>query len=321
MRKLILLFVICLLSFVICRAAAAMGEVPKTTTVATPTLEFVKEFGLPGSGDKQFYYPQDVKVAVIGDIETGLGDLFVADTGNNRIQRVSEDGRFVYQFGGFGMAAGKFNTPWGVAVDFNYRLYVAERDSDRVQLFDIRGNYLSAVATGEYNFRTIRDPAGMDVDQLGSLYLADSGNDRVLKFDANGKFLAETGGFGVGLGFLNKPMDVAVDRDRSYYVADTGNNRLQKFDLNDRGIQIVGDGILNVPQSLAVDEQFLYVADTGNNRVCIFTKSGKFVLAFGRKGSGPGEFNAPLGISLGPKGRIFIADNANHRIVELMVKY
>ncbi|MFH1386781.1 MAG: NHL repeat-containing protein [bacterium] len=321
MKKLAPLFVASVLLFVVCREAAAMGEVPKTTTLVTPTLEFVKEIGMPGSGERQFYYPQDIKVAAIGDIETGLGDLFIADTGNNRIERVSEDGRFVYQFGGFGMATGKFNTPWGVAVDFNYRLYVSERDGDRVQLFDIRGNFLNTVGAGEYNFKTLRDPAGMDVDQLGNLYLADSGNDRVLKFDSSGNFAAETGGFGLGLGFLNRPMDVAVDRDRSYFIADTGNNRIQKFDQNDRGVSIIGDGILNAPQSVALDEQFLYVADTGNNRICIFAKSGELVLDFGKKGSGQGEFNAPMGISLGPKGRLFVADNANHRIVELKISY
>ncbi|MGB9613650.1 MAG: hypothetical protein ACPL4K_05725, partial [Candidatus Margulisiibacteriota bacterium] len=97
----------------ICSSVFAMGEVPSTREVVVPRVEYVREFGLPGSGERQFYFPRDVKVAVVGDLETGLGNLFVADTGNNRIQRLSEDGAFVYQFGGFGTNQGKFNSPDG----------------------------------------------------------------------------------------------------------------------------------------------------------------------------------------------------------------
>lgn len=316
-----ILFVICNLSFVISGVAGAMGELPQTTEVVIPTIEFSREFGLPGSGERQFYRPQDVKVALVGDLETGLGSIFVADTGNNRVERLDQDGGFMYQFGGFGVDPGKLNTPLGLAIDFNFRIYVSEKDNDRVQLFDIRGNFLSFVATGEYSYRALRDPAGMDVDPLGNLYVADSGNDRVLKFDDAGNFLSEIGGFGVGAGFFNRPLDVAADRDRYIYVADTGNDRVQKFDVDGRPLLSFGAGELLLPQSVAVDDRFVYVADSGNNRICIYTKQGKFVMAFGRKGSGRGEFNDPTGISLGRKGKLYVADTGNHRIQELKFSY
>ncbi|MDI6732261.1 MAG: 6-bladed beta-propeller, partial [Candidatus Margulisbacteria bacterium] len=70
----------------------------------------------------------------------------------------------------------------------------------------------------------------------------------------------------------------------------------------------------------AVDDRFVYVSDTGNNRVQIFTKKGQFVLAFGKKGSGKGEFNGPVGICLGKKGQIYIADMANHRVQVLQIR-
>jgi|GEM_PF-1034864 len=301
----------------------AMGEIPTTTTVVKPTVEYVREFGLPGTGERQFYFPKDVKVSVIGDLETGLGNIFVADTGNNRIQRLDEEGNFLYQFGGFGTDLGKFNSPDGLAIDFNYRLYVSEKDNDRVQLFDIRGNFLSLFATGEYNYKSIQDPAGMDVDALGNVYLADSGNDRILVFDASGNFLLEAGGFGAGMGFLNHPMDVASDRDRTFYVADMGNSRIQKFDYDGRPLLSFGSAEekLLAPSGVAVDDHFVYVSDTGNHRICLFTKQGEFVLAFGSKGSGKGEFNGPAGISLGKKGQLYVADSLNHRIVELRVRY
>jgi DNA-binding beta-propeller fold protein YncE len=76
-----------------------------------------------------------------------------------------------------------------------------------------------------------------------------------------------------------------------------------------------------LPQGIAVDDKFIYVADTGNNRIQIFTKTGKFILAYGNKGSGPGEFNGPIGICVGKKGQIYVADTGNHRLQELKVSY
>src|SRR3989344_8388832 len=61
------LFVFCNLLFVIAGAAGAMGEVPSTTEVVNPTIEYVRDFGLAGSGERQFYYPRDPKVAGVGD--------------------------------------------------------------------------------------------------------------------------------------------------------------------------------------------------------------------------------------------------------------
>ena len=76
-----------------------------------------------------------------------------------------------------------------------------------------------------------------------------------------------------------------------------------------------------MPQGITVDDNFVYVSDTGNNRICIFTRKGAFVLAFGTKGFGRGEFSGPVGLSLGKKGRLYVADTGNHRIVELKVRY
>jgi hypothetical protein len=104
---------------VFCSTALAMGELPTTSEVVTPTMAYTRDYGLPGSGERQFYFPQDVKVPLVGNLETGLGDMFITDTGNNRVERLDRNGGFVSQFGGFGADPGKFNGPTGIAVDFN----------------------------------------------------------------------------------------------------------------------------------------------------------------------------------------------------------
>jgi DNA-binding beta-propeller fold protein YncE len=76
---------------------------------------------------------------------------------------------------------------------------------------------------------------------------------------------------------------------------------------------------MSEPQGIAVDDRYIYVSDTGNNRILVFSKNGGFLVAFGNKGSGRGEFNGPRGISIGRDGHIFIADTNNHRIQEFAI--
>ena len=92
--------------------AAAMGESPPPVKTVRPTVSYVREYGLPGSGELQFSFPYDLDVALMGDLETGLGGVFVIDTGNNRVQRVSPDGDFMYMFGGFGLASVPGSETW-----------------------------------------------------------------------------------------------------------------------------------------------------------------------------------------------------------------
>lgn len=310
----VLLLVVCGLRF----EAAAMGDLPKAKPLGPIKVEFVKAFGLPGSSDGDFSFPSDIDIGNNGDLETGLGSLFVADTGNNRIQRLDADGDFIYQFGRFGTEAGNLNSPVGVAVDFNSRLYVSERDNDRVQLFDIRGNYIVRIASGEVKFKELNNPAGLCVDRFGSLFIADSGNDRIVKFDELGDFVDAFGGFGFGLGFFDKPMSVAVDRNNLIYVADTNNNRVQVLDYDGRPIRSFGEngdqpGQFSLPEGIAVDADLIYVVDTGNKRVQIFNHNGDFITSFA-------GFDRPTGISVSNSGQIFVVDSARNLIKQFSLR-
>jgi len=294
----------------------AMGEIPSTPEVVTG-VEFVREIGFPGSGVGQFYYPNDVCVSVFGDISTGLGNLFVADTGNQRIERMDDDGDFVYQFGQFGTDDGKFNDPSGVVVDFNNTIYVVDQENARVQKFDIRGNFEATFGSFGAGNGQFNRPRGITMDHLGYVYVADSGNDRIQKFTDSGQFVSSFGGFGVGEGFFDGPEDVAVDSSRSMLIADTENNRIQVIDEFGRPIfSFGGDSVFDTPKGVAVDSQRIYVSDSGNDRIKVFDRNGNFIIAFGKRGSGMGEFSNPTGISIGRAGHIFVADTDNHRIQE-----
>lgn len=288
------------------------------------SIKFVRSFGLPGKLPGHFFYPSDVFASVSGDLSTAIGDLFVADSGNERIERLEDDGDFIYQFGQFGTGSSEatFNQPVSVAVDYNYRTYVSDRNNHRIVVLDIRGNPLrprSEFGGFGKGYAQLYYPSGIAVSPFGEIFIADSGNDRIVKFREDGIFLKSVGGFGVGMGFFDNPQDVAVDKDRNLYVVDTGNNRIQKIDDFDRPVFTFGQrgngpGEFLNPTGIAVNSNFIVVSDTGNDRIQLFDLKGNFRAAFGSSGDEPGEFRHPQGLTITPQGKIFVADTGNHRV-------
>ncbi|MBU0686678.1 MAG: 6-bladed beta-propeller [Candidatus Margulisbacteria bacterium] len=311
MKKVILIIMVLLatqsLSF-------SMDVPPQTSTIEViPEVEFLKSYGSAGSADGQFFLPSDVYVTTVGNLTTRLNNIFITDTGNNRIERLDKDGDFVYQFGKFGAEGGQFNSPSGIVVDFNYYIYVVDKENSRIQQFDIYGNYVNSFGSFGKEDGEFEDPYGIAMDSIGRIYIADSGNDRIQKFESRGSFIESFGSFGYGDGFFDGPLDVAIDKASNIYVADTGNDRVQVLDEFGKPILII-DQYLKSPSAVSVDDYYIYVSSSGDDKVVIFDKQGNFVLSFGGTGTDPGEFNNPQGISVSENYVFYVVDSGNQRI-------
>lgn len=120
--------------------------------------------GVSGSGPDLFDQPTDVAIAPDGDI-------FVADSHrngtNNRIVRFSKDGRFVKEFGTKGAGRGQFSEPHTIAFDSKGRLFVGDRENNRIQIFDRNGTYLD-------EWRQFGRPSGIVITKDDTIYVADS---------------------------------------------------------------------------------------------------------------------------------------------------
>ena len=178
--------------------------------------------------------------------------------------------------------------------------------------------------------------AGVAVDRTGNIWVAercganscaDSHLAPILEFDPSGKLLTS---FGANMFVF--PHGITVDRDGNVWVTDGDGkdgkgHQVFKFSpkgkvllaLGKAGVAGDGEDTFNKPSAVAIAANGdIFVADghggNSNARIVKFSKDGKFIMTWGKKGSAPGEFNIPHALAFDSKGRLFVADRGNNRI-------
>jgi len=283
--------------------------------------------GSEGAEEGQLQGPRGVAV-------DGAGFIYVADSGNHRIQKFAPDGQFVAAFGRQSFADDEigvplgFNEPWGLAVDENGDIYVADTWNHRIQYLDAQGRVLNN--WGEFGQTRVGGPAIQDffygprdvaVGADSRIYVTDTGNKRVQVFDSGGTFALEWGGGGVAEGYLDEPVGIAIGPGGEVYVADSWNRRIQVFDPQGNFVRqwpISGWEETSIEEKpyLAVDSAgYVYVTDPSEYRVLVFDSGGAYVMSFGQYGFDDSSFALPTGIAVGDDGSIYVADARSGRVL------
>lgn len=281
-------------------------------TTAFASIGFIMKWGTTGSGNGDFLTPR-------GMATDAAGNVYVADAGNNRVQKFDNNGNFSLKFGIPGDVNGGFVTTSGVAVAAGGDIYVSDDFTQRISIFNSLGVFQSTFSAGA--FPTVA--TGVALDSSGNVYVTDSGNHRVRKFTATGTLITSWGSSGTGDGMFNGPQGLAIDSSNNVYVADTGNNRIQKFNssggfITKWGTPGSGNSEFNSPTGVSADSSgTIYVADSGNSRIQSFSATGTFIEAFGLPGSGDGQFASPQDLAADAFGNIFVADSGNDRVQKL----
>ena len=173
------------------------------------------ERGVPGEDDRHFNKPTDVAVA-------DNGDFFVSDGyGNSRVVKFDKDGKFLLAWGKKGKAPGEFNLPHAVRIDSKGLLYVADRENNRIQVFDQQGKFIRQFG----GFA----PYGLFLAPDDHLYIADGRADRILHLSPEGKTLETWGSRGHDPGQFLMPHGITVAPDHAIYVTEIDGKRVQKF--------------------------------------------------------------------------------------------
>jgi DNA-binding beta-propeller fold protein YncE len=229
--------------------------------------------GGKGIENGQFDFPRGIAV-------DSRGNVLVADTNNNRIQKFSPAGVFLGIIGQSGSAQGELKEPSGIAIDQGGNIYVADTGNNRVQKLKPDGSFLAEWKGPEPEFYGPRD---LSIGSDNSIYVVDEGNARIAKLSPDGQVLATWGKKGNGDGEFDDPTSVAVDPiSNRVYVADPRNRRIEVFDSNGQFIAswfvdqfrlIQGAWYM---QHLAIDPKAgrLYATSTQTDEVLVFNLDG-----------------------------------------------
>jgi trimeric autotransporter adhesin len=289
------------------------------TVFGTDVITTIAGDGTPGwVGDRrlatsaQLRFPYGVAV-------DASGNIYIADTVNNRIRKVTKSTGIISTVAGTGetrysgdgglATSAKVYSPTGVAVDASGNIYIADAENHRIRMVTNPGStgVISTVAgNGEFGYSgdgglatsaQLNYPYGVAVDALGNIYIADGENHRIRKVTNPGSTgmistvagNGESGYSGDGVlatsSRLNSPFGVAVDASGNIYIADIHNNRIR---------MVTNPGSSGIISTVAGDGAGSFSGDQG--------------LATS------GQLNNPYGLCLDALGNIYIADTYNHRV-------
>eukprot|EP00731_Ephydatia_muelleri_P035529 Em0132g8a len=218
------------------------------------TGQLKNTIGSRGSGDGQFSSPSGISIK--GDV------LYVADTLNHRVQKLTSSGKFLHKFGQEGSGQGQFNRSLVVIIDSNNKLIVSDWENDRIQIFNENCGWLLTIdgkGSGNHSFET---PWGLALDPQGNIHVAAFGSDTIKVFTKEGVYVRRYGD-------PNHPIGIAIDDEGYSLVSECWGHCLSIYDPEGNKIHTVG--ILKYPWGTALDPRdgsvFIanYGANTGTN--------------------------------------------------------
>jgi len=315
------------------KTAAGKAEGDETAAAPEVVVSTLAGNGNPGYADgpgnvAEFYFPFDITIDT-------AGNLYVADSSNNRIRKITPRGE-VSTLAGSGRAASsaldggyadglgeaaRFNVPGGITIDKEGNLYVSDSANHRIRKITPRGEVSTFAGDGKRDFADgpgeaarFNVPGDITIDKEGNLYVVDTFNHRIRKISPEGEVSTFAGGSAQtdeeGGGETNKYLGGFSD----------GQGSAAQF---------------RRPHGIVIDASAnLYVADTFNNRirkitprgeVSTFAGSGRAALPAldGGYADGPGnvaEFYLPSDITIDTAGNLYVADTLNNRIRKITPK-
>jgi sugar lactone lactonase YvrE len=272
------------------------------------------------------------------------GNIYVADTRNNTIRKVTPSGTVTTIAGSAGSegasdgagTSARFNEPFGLAVDDNGTVYVADNSNNAIRKITAAG-VVSTFAGGGSPGSTdgtgtaarLDEPRAVALDAGGTLYVADYDNHTIRKITSTGVVTTFAGradepgnadGTGTGASFRG-PMGIAVDAAGVVYVADSGNHSIRRISASGAVTTLSLSGqTISEPRGIAITSSgAILVADYGAHCVRSISASGVVTTLAGTQGA-PGttdaagasaRFHYPSAVAITTAGTMFVVDTEN----------
>ena len=261
--------------------------------------------------------------ALAGPCGVGLapdGDVWVADTGHDRVAEFTPSGHLVTSLDPVTRLGGGLDQPEGITLDAAGHIFVADTGHNRVIEISPADRVLVTFGSGSGGRGQLDQPVAVAVSSFGDVWVADQGHSRVVEFTANGRYHAAIG--------VPTPAGVALDGRGNVWVSSPGDargNSVEEFSpaghqLLSFGTTQAGYGDLGDPGGLAVGPGGkVYVAQPDYGLVSVFSPAGRFITEFGLQ---PGiakadeDLEFPQSLAVTAKDQIWVADSGRNRISE-----
>jgi uncharacterized protein YjiK len=283
----------------------------------------------------------------------GRGNLYIADSDNNRIRKVDKSGVITTVAGdgtaGFSGDGGpatraQLDSPVGVAVDDQGDLYIGDTSNRCIRKVNADGIITTLAENDDTAYFSV---LGIALDARGNVILADASNGRVMKADSNGKVTTVAGvadeyghdgdGRAAVQAQLNDPRAVAVDLQGNLYITDDFEQRVRKVDVNGIITTFAGTGVpgyagdggpanqatLHDPEGVATDaEGNVYIAEDYNRAIRKVDSKGVITTVFGGV-TQPSDEGAPAvavqlyqpdGVTIDAQGDLYLVESEAHRV-------
>jgi DNA-binding beta-propeller fold protein YncE len=231
------------------------------------------EFGREGAGKGEFKYPLGIDIS-------DDGKVFIADTGNHRIQVFSLKGDFKYMFKVKSGPEERPSDPVDVLASRlkNY-LYISDNDNHKIKVYDQNGTFEFEWGKFGEEPGEFRYPGILAQNEYNEIFVVDVLNTRVQKFDPFGNFIAEIGSWGVLPGKLFRPKGVAVDKKNRVFVTDSYMGVIQVFSDLGHFFGVICENTKNrtfvTPVGIAMDDKTkrLFVVEMRANKISVLKLS------------------------------------------------
>lgn len=257
------------------------------------------------------------------DVEIGPeGKIYVADSGNHRIQIYNAQGKWLKSIGGNkGNANGEFNDPQGIAISAEGDIFVADTWNHRIQKFTPDGQWV--VSFGES--LQMWGPRDIEIGPNGNVFVSDTGRTMIRVFSKDGKHIREWGFKGTKSGQLSEPVGLAFDNQGLLVIADCGNRRIQYFsDDGDFIKEFSVDAWENFYSEPYIDidsQNRIYLSDSDQDTILIYSGSGRLLTNLGISNEGIAYFKKPKGLAVDDEQDIYISDSENNRVVKVEIPF
>lgn len=200
--------------------------------------------------------------------------------------------KLVQTIGKKGTGAGELSLPWGIAVNDKNEIFISDKEGDRLQVFNEKGNFIKTV-----KHELLSSPSGICTDSAGRIYVA--AMNRVLLINPNGdymKVISDNENQGWGGITLDEEENIIVCKGGVHILSPEG--QLLKTLKRD----------YFVPFDCVLYGRKIFVSNWATDAVDVFDCEGKFLKEIGKHGSGSGSFRQPTGLAIDKTGLLVVAD-------------